>query len=176
MWRNEVSPLHRGSVEGILTRRWRARGRHYWQMNRIWRRPPQCLCTQTPWPCIRSACTPASEMRFLSRRVSSSSFPFCSHSCCAEFVRTNFFSCAGNTPRRSACHKASMCSASYFFTACEYYMFHLQASVSCCCLWVSVGCWNCMKKWVCSCKMWLSLNMIGKGNHEVKLRWTFGPW
>lgn len=173
MWRNEVSPLHRGghfdpALEG--------------------KRPPlltneQNLATSTsvfvsptPWPCIRSACTPASEMRFLSRRVSSSSFPFCSHSCCAEFVRTNFFSCAGNTPRRSACHKASMCSASYFFTACEYYMFHLQASVSCCCLWVSVGCWNCMKKWVCSCKMWLSLNMIGKGNHEVKLRWTFGPW
>lgn len=59
---------------------------------------------------------------------------------------------------------------SLFFTACEYYMFHLQPSVSCCCLWVSVGSWNCMKKWVCSCKMWLSLNMIGKGNHEVKLR------
>lgn len=34
------------TVEGILTRRWRARGRHYWQMNRIWRRPPQCLCPQ----------------------------------------------------------------------------------------------------------------------------------
>ena len=115
MWRNEVSPLHRGSVEGILTRRWRARGRHYWQINRIWRRPLRCLCIQNTVTLLQ-----VSLLSGLRSEISLSSAPFHFISLLftltlRQFVRRNFSSCAGNSQWWSVCHKASMCSAHYFF-------------------------------------------------------------
>ena len=134
MWRNEVSPLHRGSVEGILTRRWRARGRHYWQINRIWRRPLRCLCIQNAVTLLQ-----VSLLSGLRSEISLSSAPFHFISLLftltlRQFVRRNFSSCAGNSQWWSVCHKASMCSAHYFFLLCVNitWTVYRQASVSLC--------------------------------------------